>query len=82
MDGSEFDLEKTYKVAIWNGCFSNLSETSYFDQATLSAMEDVAPVSDVLSADYIKAAVIEAGEISPPEDGRFTIRWDIRPQAE
>lgn len=79
MDGSEFDLDKTYKVAIWNGCFSNLSESYYFDEATLAAMEDVTPVSEASSIDLIKAAVVEAGEISPLEDGRFTIRWDITP---
>lgn len=79
MDGSEFNLEKTYKVAIWNGCFSNLAETDYFDTATLAAMEDVTPVSDKTSIDLIKAAVMEAGEIAPARDGRFTIRWDITP---
>lgn len=80
MDGSEFDLEKTYKVAIWNGCFSNLAETSYFDAATLAAMENVTPVSDKSSIDLIKAAVMEAGTIEPLHDGRFTIRWDITPE--
>lgn len=79
MDGSEFDLKKTYRVAIWNGCFSNLAETSYFDAATLAAMADVTPVSEKSSIDMIKAAVIEAGEIAPPEDGRISIRWDILP---
>lgn len=82
MDGSEFDMEKTYQVAIWNGCFSNLTETDYFDSATLAAMGEVTPVSDLSSVELIKAAVIEAGEISPPDDGRFIIRWDIKPQAE
>lgn len=77
MDGSEFDLQKTYKVAIWNGCFSNLSETQYFDEATLAAMENVTVVSDKSSTELIAAAIREAGEISPPDDGRFTIRWDI-----
>lgn len=81
MDGSEFEREKTYKVAIWNGCFSNLTETNYFDAATLAAMEDVTPVSEKSSIELIKAAVVEAGEISPPSDGRFTIRWDITPSA-
>lgn len=80
MDGSEFDLEKTYKVAIWNGCFSNLTEKDYFDADTLAAMEAVTPVSDESSIDLIKAAVVEAGEIAPPGDGRFTIRWDITPK--
>lgn len=82
MDGSEFDLQKVYKVAVWNGCFSNLSQTDYFDAATLAAMEDVTAASEKSSVELIKAAVIEAGEISPPEDGRFTIRWDLTPQAE
>lgn len=82
MDGSEFDLEKTYKVAVWNGCFSNLAVTDYFDEATLAAMADVTPASEKSSIDLIKAAVMEAGEISPPDDGRFTIRWDLKPQAE
>lgn len=77
MDGSEFDLKKMYKVAIWNGCFINLAEKDYFDAATLAAMEDVTPVSEKSSTDLIKAAIVEAGEISPCEDGRFTIRWDI-----
>lgn len=77
MDGSEFDLEKMYKVAVWNGCFSNLAEKDYFDAATLAAMEDVTPVSEKSSTDLIKATIVEAGEIAPCEDGRFTIRWDI-----
>lgn len=77
MDGSEFDLEKMYKVAVWNGCFSNLAEKDYFDAATLAAMEDVTPVSEKSSTDLIKATIVEAGEISPRDDGRFTIRWDI-----
>lgn len=77
MDGSEFDLEKIYKVAVWNGCFSNLAEKDYFDAATLAAMEDVTPVSEKSSTDLIKATIVEAGEISPRDDGRFTIRWDI-----
>lgn len=81
MDGSEFDLEKTYKVAIWNGCFSNLAETDYFDAATLAAMEAVTPVCEKSSIDLIKAAVVEAGEIAPPKDGRITLRWDIIPAA-
>lgn len=82
MDGSEFDLEKIYKVAIWNGCFSNLLETDYFDAATLAAMKEVTPASEKSSTDLIKAAVVQAGEITPPDDGRFTIRWDITPQSE
>lgn len=77
MDGSEFDLKKTYKVAIWNGCFSNMGQTDYFDAATLAAMEDVTPVSEKSSIDLIKAAIIDAGEIKPANDGRFIIRWDI-----
>lgn len=81
MDGSKFDLEKTYKAAIWNGCFSNLAQTDYFDPAALAAMEDVTPVSSKSSAELIKAAVLEAGEIAPVDDGRFTIRWDIVPSA-
>lgn len=79
MDGSEFDLQKTYKVAIWNGSFSNLSENGYFDRATLAAMENVTIVSDKNSTELIIAAISAAGEISPPDDGRFTIRWDIKP---
>lgn len=79
MDGSDFDLKKTYRVAIWNGCFSNLANTGYFDADTLAAMADVTPASEKSSVDIIKAAVMEAGEISPPEDGRITIRWDILP---
>lgn len=82
MDGSEFDLQKTYKVAIWNGCFSNMSETDYFDAATLASMEDVTVASDQNSTELIKAAIMEAGEIAPPDDGRFTIRWDITSQEE
>lgn len=82
MDGSEFDLQKTYKVAIWNGCFSNLSEMEFFDAETLAAMEDVTAVSEKTSTELIKAAVKEAEEIEPPDDGCFTIRWDITPQAE
>lgn len=82
MDGSEFDLERTYKVAIWNGCFSNLAETDYFDAAALTAMEDVTFASDKSSTDLIKETVMEAGEIAPPNDGRFTIRWDITPKME
>lgn len=82
MDGSEFDLEKTYKVAIWNGCFSNLAETDYFDAETLAAMGNVTPVSEQNSKELIKAAIIEKEKISPPDDGRFTIRWDITPAEE
>lgn len=82
MDGSEFDLEKTYKVAIWNGCFTNLAETDYFDMATLTAMEDVTIVSEKSSIELIKEAVIEAGEIAPSNDDRFIIRWDITSQTE
>lgn len=82
MDGSEFDLQKVYKVAVWNGCFSNLSQTGYFDAATLAAMEDVSIASEKSSTELIKAAIIEAGEISPPGDGRFTIRWDLVPPDE
>lgn len=82
MDGSEFDLEKTYRVAIWNGCFSNLAKTDYFDAAALTAMEDVTPVSGKSSIELIKAAIAEAGEIAPPNDGRFVIRWDITPRNE
>lgn len=81
MDGSKVDLKKVYKVAVWNGCFSNMAETEYFDAATLAAMEDVTVVSEKSSTDLIKAAVMEAGEITPPDDGRFTIRWDITPQS-
>lgn len=80
MDGSEFDLKKTYKVAIWNGCFTNSAKDGYFDAATLTAMKDVTHVSEKSSVDIIKAAIMEAGEISPPDDGRFTIRWDITSQ--
>lgn len=82
MDGSEFDLKKTYKVAIWNGCFSNLAQTDYFDAATLSAMEAVTPVTEKSSEELIKAAVMEAKEIAPADDGRVTLRWDITPQGE
>lgn len=82
MDGSEFDLEKTYKVAIWNGCFSNLVDSDYFDTATLDAMKNVTPVSEKSSIELIKSAVLEAGEIMPPDDGRFTIRWDITSRTE
>lgn len=81
MDGSKFDLKKVYKVAIWNGCFSNMTETEYFDAATLAAMEDVTVVSEKSSIELIKAAIMEAGEITPPDDGRFIIRWDITPQS-
>lgn len=81
MDGSEFDLQKVYKVAIWNGCFSNLPQNDYFDAATLAAMEDVTVASEKSSVELIKGAIIEAGEISPPKDGRFTIRWDLTSQA-
>lgn len=82
MDGSEFDLEKTYKVAIWNGCFSNLVDSDYFDATTLDAMKNVTPVSEKSSIELIKSAVLEAGEIMPPNDGRFTIRWDITSRTE
>lgn len=81
MDGSEFDLEKTYTVAIWNGCFSNLTERDYFDEAALTAMETVTFVSDKTSTDLIKAQVLSSGEISPPDDDRFTIRWDVTPES-
>lgn len=80
MDESEFDLEKTYKVAVWNGCLSNLSKTDYFDADTLAAMEDVTIVSDKTSVDLIKAKIMKDKEIAPPDDGRFTIRWDIKPE--
>lgn len=79
MDGSAFDLEKTYRVAIWNGCFSNLHEMDYFDAETRAAMAAVTPVSDQTSTDLIRAAVLKAGTIEPPRDGRFTIRWDLKP---
>lgn len=82
MDGSEFNLEKTYKVAIWNGCFSGLTEVDYFDVETLSAMERVTPVSEKTSIELIKSAIMEAGEISPPDDGRFVLRWDMVPLAQ
>lgn len=78
-DGSPFDLDKTYKVAVWNGCFSNLTVTDYFDEDTFKAMSDVTPVSDSSSIDLIKAKLQEVSEISPPKDGRFNIRWDIKP---
>lgn len=78
MDGSDFDLEKTYKVAIWNGCFSNLNMTDYFDEATLSAMMNVTPVSEKTSTELIKEELGKHKEISPPDDGRFIIRWDIK----
>lgn len=80
MDGSDFDLKKTYKVALWNGCFSNLTKTEYFDDATLDAMAAVTPVSDKTSLDLIKEALAETDEIKPTSDGRFTIRWDIKSQ--
>lgn len=80
MDGSEFDLQKTYKVALWNGCFSNLPSTEYFDAATLAAMENVTVASDKDSTTLIKEAVMQEGEISPPDDGRFIIRWDLLPE--
>lgn len=76
MDGTELDLDKTYKVAVWSGCFSNLSQLDYFNSETLEAMNDITPVSEKNSIDIIKAAVIEKGEIYPPDDGRFTICWD------
>lgn len=82
MDGSTFDLEKTYKVAIWNGCFSNIEVKDYFDEDTLAAMADVVPVSDETSIELIKSAVEEAGVISPPDDGRITIRWDVTPKSD
>lgn len=80
MDGSAFDLEKTYKVAVWSGCFSNLAQTEYFDAATLAAMADAVPASDKSSLELIREAVVEAGEIAPPDDGRITLRWDITTQ--
>lgn len=80
MDGSAFDLEKTYKVAVWSGCFSNLAQTDYFDAATLAAMADAVPASDKSSLELIREAVVEAGEIAPPDDGRITLRWDITTQ--
>lgn len=80
MDGSEFDLKKTYKTAVWNGCFSNLTETEYFDQETLKAMVDVTPVSEETSVDLIKKAIEKAGKISPYEDSRITLNWDIKPE--
>lgn len=81
MDGSAFDLEKTYKVAVWNGSFSNLTVTDYFDEETLKAMSDVTPISDAGSIELIKAKLKAVGQISPPKDGRFNIRWDIKPDA-
>lgn len=80
MDGSAFDMEKTYKVAVWSGCFSNMPITDYFQKDTLEAMEDITVVSDSTSIELIKAAVEKAGEISPPRDGRFIIRWDVKPE--
>lgn len=77
MDDSEFNLNKTYKVAIWNGCFSNLKETDYFSAETLAAMEKVTYVSDKSSIELIKKVVQDKKKISPPDDGRFTIRWDV-----
>lgn len=77
MDGSALDLNKTYKVAIWNGCFHNLMETGYFDAAALEAMTDVTPISQQSSIELIKAKIVELGEISPPDDERYTIRWDM-----
>lgn len=82
MDGSEFNLAKTYKVAIWNGSFSNTMQMDYFDAETLAAMEDVTPVSQKSSIELIKEEITQAGEIAPPNDGRFTIRWDITPDAQ
>lgn len=80
MDGSELDPQKIYKVAVWNGCFSNLSQIDYFDAATLAALEDVTVVSDKTSRELILSAIERAGgEISPPNDGRFLIRWDVVP---
>lgn len=78
MDGSEFDLDKTYKVAIWNGCFSNLEERAYFSAETWAAMEDVTYVSEESSVELIKREVQEKKVVSPPDDGRFTIRWDVK----
>lgn len=78
MDNSEFDLDKTYKVAIWNGCFSNLKEAHYFNAETLDAMADVTYVSDKSSIELIKKVVQDKKKISPPDDGRLTIRWDVR----
>lgn len=83
MDGSELDLEKTYQVAIWGGSLSNLSKMEPFDAAMLAAMEDVTVVSDKTSRELTLSAIEKAGGvISPPDDGRFTIRWDLVPQAE
>lgn len=79
MDGSEFDMDKTYKVAVWNGCFSNLLETDYFKAETLEAMADVTYVSDESSTELIKKKVQKEKEISPSKDGRFKIRWDVIP---
>lgn len=77
MDGSDFDLKKTYKTAVWSGCFSNLEERDYFDTDTLAAMEAATPVSEESSIELIKKALEKQREISPPNDGRFTIRWDV-----
>lgn len=77
MDNSNFDLEKTYKVAIWNGCFSNLGKIEYFKKETLAAMADVTYVSEQSSVELIKKAVQKAKTIAPPDDGRFIIRWDV-----
>lgn len=77
MDDSEFNLDRTYKVAIWNGCFSNLEETDYFSAETLAAMARVTYVSDKSSIELIKKVVQDKKKISPPDDGRFTIRWDV-----
>lgn len=82
MDGSAFDMERIYKVAVWNGCFSNLPVTDYFNPDTLAALADVIAVSDASSVELIRSAIEEAGEISPPDDGRFTIRWDVKPETE
>lgn len=79
MDDSEFDMDKTYKVAIWNGCFSNLEETDYFEAETLAAMADVTYASDEPSTELIKKRVQKEKEISPSDDGRFIIRWDVTP---
>lgn len=80
MDGSTFDMERIYKVAVWNGCFSNLPVTEYFNPDTLAALADVIAVSDASSVELIRSAIEEAGEISPPDDGRFTILWDVKPK--
>lgn len=82
MDGSELDLQKIYKVAIWSGSLSNLSKRDYFDAATLAAMEDVTVISEKTSRELTLSAIEKAGgEISPPNDGRFRIRWDFVPLA-